>query len=133
MNACYNTIDRHVIAGKGDQVALIHDSPMTNTVRKVTYKELFEKVKDIRKYLERVILFVCIFIFQVSILAGGLRRLGVKKGDRVVIYMPLIPEVIMAMLATVRLGAVHSVVFGGLYIFIKFYFFCQKFSANKQI
>ncbi|XP_037925033.1 acyl-CoA synthetase short-chain family member 3, mitochondrial [Hermetia illucens] len=92
LNACYNTIDRHVIAGKGDQVALIHDSPMTNTVRKVTYKELFEKV---------------------SILAGGLRRLGVKKGDRVVIYMPLIPEVIMAMLATVRLGAVHSVVFGG--------------------
>lgn len=65
---------------------------MTNTVRKVTYQELYDKV---------------------SSLAGGLRQLGVQKGDRVVIYMPLIPEVVMAMLATVRLGAIHSVVFGG--------------------
>lgn len=92
LNACYNVLDRHILNNKGNKIALIHDSPMTNTVRRVTYNELFEKV---------------------SRLAGGLKKLGVKKGDRVVIYMPLIPEAIMAMLATVRLGAVHSVVFGG--------------------
>ncbi|XP_041763686.1 acyl-CoA synthetase short-chain family member 3, mitochondrial isoform X2 [Anopheles merus] len=92
LNACYNAIDRHVLADKGSKVALIHDSPTTNTVRHVTYNELYDKV---------------------SRLAGGLRRLGVQKGDRVVIYMPLIPEAIIAMLATARLGAVHSVVFGG--------------------
>ncbi|XP_059621935.1 acyl-CoA synthetase short-chain family member 3, mitochondrial isoform X2 [Phlebotomus argentipes] len=92
LNACYNCVDRHVIAGKGDKVAFIHDSPMTNTVRKVTYQELYDRI---------------------SSLAGGLRQLGVQKGDRVVIYMPLVPEVVMAMLATVRLGAIHSVVFGG--------------------
>lgn len=73
-------------------MALIYDSPTTSTVRKVTYGELHDKV---------------------SRLAGGLRKLGVKKGDRVVIYMPLIPEVVIAILATVRIGAVHSVVFGG--------------------
>lgn len=92
LNACYNALDRHVQNNKGNKVALIHDSPMTNTIRRVTYNELYEKV---------------------SRLAGGLKKLGVKKGDRVVIYMPLIPEAIMAMLATVRLGAIHSVVFGG--------------------
>ncbi|XP_055610296.1 acyl-CoA synthetase short-chain family member 3, mitochondrial [Uranotaenia lowii] len=92
LNACYNALDRHVLNKAGDKVALIHDSPMTNTVRRVTYNELLDKV---------------------SRLAGGLKKLGVKKGDRVVIYMPLIPETIMAMLATVRLGAIHSVVFGG--------------------
>lgn len=92
LNACYNAVDRHVEAGKGDKVALIHDSPVSNTVRKVTYSELQEKA---------------------SLLAGALARCGVKLGDRVVIYMPLIPETIIAMLAVVRLGAVHSVVFGG--------------------
>ncbi|BES93613.1 DUF3448 [Nesidiocoris tenuis] len=92
LNACYNAVDRHVLAGKGKKVALIHDSPMTNTVRKVTYSELQEKS---------------------ALLAGVLARYGVKMGDRVLIYMPLIPETIIAMLATVRLGAVHSVVFGG--------------------
>lgn len=92
LNACFNAIDRHVNAGLGDKVALIHDSPLTTSVRRVTYSEMYE---------------------QVSRLAGGLRKLGVNKGDRVVIYMPLIPEAIMAMLAVVRLGAVHSVVFGG--------------------
>lgn len=92
LNACYNVLDRHLKKNKGNKIALIHDSPMTNTIRRVTYNELFEKV---------------------SRLAGGLQKLGVQKGDRVVIYMPLIPEAIMAMLATVRLGAVHSVVFGG--------------------
>lgn len=74
-------------------MALIYDSPTTSTVRKVTYGELHDKV---------------------SRLAGGLRKLGVSKGDRVVIYMPLIPEVVIAILATVRIGAIHSVVFGGL-------------------
>lgn len=92
LNACYNAIDRHILAGKGSKVALIHDSPLANIVRHVTYQELYD---------------------QVSLLAGGLQKLGVKKGDRVVIYMPLIPETIMAMLATARLGAIHSVVFGG--------------------
>ncbi|XP_017781697.1 PREDICTED: acyl-CoA synthetase short-chain family member 3, mitochondrial isoform X2 [Nicrophorus vespilloides] len=92
LNACYNAVDRHVEAGKGSKVALIHDSPLTKTVRKITYAELLD---------------------QVSHLAGGLAALGIEKGDRVLIYMPLIPEAIMAMLATARLGAVHSVVFGG--------------------
>ncbi|KAJ3640039.1 hypothetical protein Zmor_003359 [Zophobas morio] len=92
INACYNAVDRHVEAGKGSKVALIHDSPLTNSVRKITYAELLD---------------------QVSHLAGALAKLGVSKGDRVVIYMPLIPECVIAMLATARLGAVHSVVFGG--------------------
>lgn len=92
LNACYNSIDRHILAGRGDKVALIHDSPITETVRHVTYQELYDQVVQ---------------------LAGGLAKLGVTKGDRVVIYMPLIPETIVAMLAVVRLGAIHSVVFGG--------------------
>lgn len=92
LNACYNCVDRHVEAGLADTVAIIYDSPTTSTVRKVTYGELHEKVR---------------------ILAGGLQKLGVGKGDRVVIYMPLIPEVVIAILATVRIGAIHSVVFGG--------------------
>ncbi|CAG9809214.1 unnamed protein product [Chironomus riparius] len=92
LNACYNCIDRHVANGNGNKVALIQDSPITNTIRRVTYSELLDTI---------------------SRLAGGLKKLGVGKGDRVVIYMPLIPEVVIAMLATVRIGAVHSVVFGG--------------------
>lgn len=92
LNACYNAVDRHVLTGKGTKVALIHDSPLTNTVRHVTYQELYD---------------------QISRLAGGMASLGVSQGDKVVIYMPLIPEAVMAMLATARLGAVHSVVFGG--------------------
>ncbi|KAG5895128.1 hypothetical protein JTB14_008563 [Gonioctena quinquepunctata] len=92
LNACYNAVDRHVEAGRGSKVALIYDSPLLGIVRRVTYSELLEKV---------------------SKLAGLLARLGVSRGDRVVIYMPLIPETIMAMLAVARLGAVHSVVFGG--------------------
>ncbi|KAF5283361.1 hypothetical protein FQA39_LY04737 [Lamprigera yunnana] len=92
LNACYNAVDRHVENGKGSKIALIHDSPLTNTVRKVTYSELLNTV---------------------SHLAGALSKLGVSKGDRVLIYMPLIPEAVIAMLATVRLGAVHLVVFGG--------------------
>lgn len=92
LNACYNAVDRHIHSGHGSRVALIHDSPMTDVVRHVTYQELYEKVAR---------------------MAGGLRTLGVRKGDRVVIYMPLIPEAIIAMLSVARLGAVHSVVFGG--------------------
>ncbi|XP_031334339.1 acyl-CoA synthetase short-chain family member 3, mitochondrial-like isoform X3 [Photinus pyralis] len=92
LNACYNAVDRHVHGGKGKKVALIHDSPLTQTVQKITYFELLDKV---------------------SRLAGALNKLGVRKGDRVVIYMPVVPETIIAMLAVVRLGAIHSVVFGG--------------------
>jgi len=92
LNACYNAVDRHVLRGNGDKVAIIHDSPLTDTIRHVTYQELYD---------------------QVTLLAGGLAKLGVQKGDRILIYMPLIPEAIIAMLATVRIGAVHSVVFGG--------------------
>ncbi|XP_076648307.1 acyl-CoA synthetase short-chain family member 3, mitochondrial [Halictus rubicundus] len=92
LNACYNAVDRHVLAGNGNKVALIHDSPLISTIRKVTYNEMFEKT---------------------SKLAGCLAEMGVGKGDVVIIYMPLIPETIIAILATARLGAVHSVVFGG--------------------
>ncbi|CAH1635923.1 unnamed protein product [Spodoptera littoralis] len=92
MSVCYNAVDRHVANGKGDQVALVHDSPLTDTVRKITYSE----IKD-----------------QVSRLAGKLASLGVTRGSRVLIYMPLVPEAIISMLATNRLGAIHSVVFGG--------------------
>ncbi|XP_053981523.1 acyl-CoA synthetase short-chain family member 3, mitochondrial [Hylaeus volcanicus] len=92
LNACYNAVDRHVLAGNGNKTALIHDSPQIPTVRKVTYNELLEKT---------------------SLLAGALADMGVRRGDVVVIYMPLIPETIIAILATTRLGAVHSIVFGG--------------------
>ena len=92
LNTCYNTIDRHVEAGRGAQPAIIYDSPVTQTVQTITYEELRE---------------------QVARFAGALRRLGVEKGDRVVIYMPMIPQSLVAMHACARLGAVHSVVFGG--------------------
>ena len=92
VNTCYNAVDRHVEAGKGDQVAIIYDSPITGAKDKITFAELQDKVAR---------------------LAGGLAAKGVTKGDRVIIYMPMVPEAIVAMLATVRIGAVHSVVFGG--------------------
>jgi len=92
VNTCYNCLDRHVAAGRGGQKALIHDSPITGSVRSFTYSELLERV---------------------SKAAGGLQALGVGRGDRVIIYMPMIPEAIIAMLACARIGAVHSVVFGG--------------------
>lgn len=92
LNACYNAVDRHILAGNGNKVALIHDSPQTSTIQKITYNELLKKI---------------------SLLAGVLADMGVGKGDIVIIYMPLIPETIIAILATTRLGAVHSVVFGG--------------------
>ena len=92
LNTCYNALDRHVIKGRADAPALIYDSPVTSTIRTYTYADLLE---------------------QVGAFAGALRAMGVGKGDRVVIYMPMIPEAVVAMLATARLGAVHSVVFGG--------------------
>ncbi len=91
-NVCYNAVDRHVESGHGDQVAIIHDSPITGSQRKITYAELQE---------------------QISLFAGALRNAGVDTGDRVIIYMPMIPEALVAMLACARIGAVHSVVFGG--------------------
>ncbi len=92
MNTCYNTLDRHVNDGRANQVALIYDSPVTDTVQKFTYGELLD---------------------MVSRFAGVLEGLGVTKGDTVIIYMPMIPQAAVAMLACARLGAVHSVVFGG--------------------
>jgi propionyl-CoA synthetase len=92
MNTCYNALDRHVEGGRADQTALIYDSPVTKQVKHFTYRELRD---------------------QTAKFAGVLRDKGVKKGDPVVIYMPMIPEAVVAMLACARLGAVHSVVFGG--------------------
>jgi propionyl-CoA synthetase len=92
MNTCYNALDRHVLGGRAGQAALIYDSPVTGTVMRYTYREL----------LDRVALF-----------AGVLGENGVGKGDTVIIYMPMIPEALIAMLACARIGAVHSVVFGG--------------------
>jgi propionyl-CoA synthetase len=92
MNTSYMALDHHVNLGRGEQVALFYDSPVTNTKQAITYAELLR---------------------QVALFAGVLQRQGVKHGDRVVIYMPMIPEAIVAMLATARLGAIHSVVFGG--------------------
>ena len=92
LNTCYNALDRHADGGRGDQLALIYDSPVTDTKRTFTYSELRN---------------------EVAILAGALVDLGVTKGDTVIIYMPMIPEAVMAMLACARIGAVHSVVFGG--------------------
>jgi propionyl-CoA synthetase len=92
LNTCHNALDRHVLNGRGDQAALIHDSPVTGTVRTLTYVQLRD---------------------QAARFAGVLRGLGVGRGDRVVLYMPMVPEAAVAMLACARLGAVHSVVFGG--------------------
>ncbi|MCR9145609.1 MAG: propionate-CoA ligase PrpE [Rhodobacteraceae bacterium] len=92
VNTCWNAVDRHVEAGRGDQAAIIHDSPVTHTKHEITYAELRDRVAS---------------------LAGALRARGIEKGDRVIIYMPMVPEALEAMLACARLGAVHSVVFGG--------------------
>ena len=92
VNTCHNAVDRHVLNGRGDQKAIIYDSPMTGTKYSITFSELLEKV---------------------SVLAGALTNNGISKGDRVIIYMPMIPEGIISMLACARIGAIHSVVFGG--------------------
>src|SRR5256884_1747966 len=92
LNTCENALDVHVESGRGDQLALVWDSAVANQTMKYTYRELLQ---------------------ETARFAGALRRLGVGKGDRVVIYMPMVPQAVIAMLACARLGAVHSVVFGG--------------------
>src|SRR5215467_13459032 len=92
LNTCWNALDRHVAAGRGDRVALIWDSPVSGQVQRFTYHELRD---------------------EVARLAGVLTGLGVAKGDHVLIYMPMVPEAALAMLACARVGAIHSVVFGG--------------------
>src|SRR5437016_13430354 len=92
LNTCENALDVHVESGRGDQLALVWDSAVANQTMKYTYRELLQ---------------------ETARFAGALRRLGTGKGDRVVIYMPMVPEAAIAMLACARLGAVHSVVFGG--------------------
>src|SRR3569623_1225910 len=91
-NTCYNCLDRHVAAGRNAQVALIYDSPVTKTVQPFPYGSMLS---------------------EVQLLGAILRDFGVEKGDRVIIYMPMVPEAVFAMLACARIGAVHSVVFGG--------------------
>ncbi|MCG3210560.1 MAG: Acetyl-coenzyme A synthetase [Anaerolineae bacterium] len=92
VNTCYNAVDRHVEQGRADQFALIYDSPVTNTIKKFTFRQLRDEVAKF---------------------AGALAGQGVQKGDRVIIYMPMVPEAVIAMLACARIGAIHSVVFGG--------------------
>ena len=92
LNTCYLALDKHVADGRGNQPALIYDSPVTDKKQTFTYEQLLE---------------------HTSLFAGALAHLGVGKGDRVVIYMPMVPEAVIAMLACARLGAIHSVVFGG--------------------
>ncbi|NVN87291.1 MAG: propionyl-CoA synthetase [Rhodopseudomonas sp.] len=92
VNTCYNALDRHVAGGRADQLALIHDSPLTNSITKYTYAEM---------------------LHEVATMAAVMQDFGVAKGDRVLLYMPMVPEAMVAMLACARIGAVHSVVFGG--------------------
>jgi propionyl-CoA synthetase len=92
LNTCYNALDLHIDRGRGKQRALVYDSPVTDTIRAFTYAELRDEVAHV---------------------AGALRRQGIARGDRVIIYMPMVPEAVVAMLACARIGAVHSVVFGG--------------------
>ena len=91
-NTCFNAVDRHVDAGRGEQAAIIYDSPLAGQKRTITYHRL---------------------LTETQVLAGMLRDLGVQKGDRVILYMPMVPEAAIAMLACARIGAIHSVVFGG--------------------
>ena len=92
VNTCYNALDRHVVNGRADQLALIHDSPLAGAVTKLTYAEM---------------------LHETQVLGAIMQDLGVGKGDRVILYMPMVPEAMIAMLACARIGAVHSVVFGG--------------------
>jgi len=92
LNTCFNALDVHVHSGRGDRCALIYDSPVTGVIKSYTYRELRD---------------------HVALFAGALARHGVRQGDRVILYMPMVPEALIAMLACARLGAIHSVVFGG--------------------
>src|ERR1700676_1759770 len=91
-NTCFNAVDRHVDAGRGEQAAIIYDSPLASQKRSITYHRL---------------------LTETQVLGGMLRDLGVQKGVRVILYMPMVPEAVFAMLACARIGAIHSVVFGG--------------------
>src|SRR5215813_11603725 len=92
VNTCYNLLDVHVENGRAEQVALIYDSPVTGVIKSYAYRTLLN---------------------EVAMFAGALRQQGVEKGDRVIVYMPMVPEALIAMLACARIGAIHSVVFGG--------------------
>src|SRR5439155_4972371 len=92
LNTCYNALDRHAERGRADQPALIYDSPLAGAVSRLSYRELRD---------------------HVALFAGALAAQGVGRGDRVIVYMPMVPEAVIAMLACARLGAIHSVVFGG--------------------
>src|SRR5437867_5444787 len=92
LNTCWNALDRHVMAGRGERIALIWDSPVTQSIQRFTYRQMRDRVAR---------------------MAGVLVGLGVKPGDRVLIYMPMVPEAAIGMLACARVGAIHSVVFGG--------------------
>jgi propionyl-CoA synthetase len=92
LNTCYNALDRHVENGRADQIALIHDSPLSNSISRLTYREM---------------------LHEVATFAAIMQDFGVSKGDRILLYMPMVPEAVIAMLACARIGAVHSVVFGG--------------------
>src|SRR5450432_1965567 len=92
VNTCYNALDRHVAGGRADQLALIHDSPLAGSVTRLTYAEM---------------------LLEVQTLAAVMADFGVAKGDRVILYMPMVPEAVVAMLACARIGAVHSVVLRG--------------------
>ncbi|POR39198.1 Uncharacterized protein TPAR_00608, partial [Tolypocladium paradoxum] len=92
ISTCYNCVDRHVAAGHGDEVAVYYDSPVTGTKERYTYARLLD---------------------EVEVLAGALREEGVRRGDVVMLYMPMIPAAVVGILAVNRLGAIHSVVFGG--------------------
>jgi propionyl-CoA synthetase len=92
VNSCYNALDIHVANGRADQLALIYDSPVTDIVKTFTYRQLLD---------------------EVARFAGVLSGQGIRRGDRVIIYMPMVPEAVIAMLACARIGAIHSVVFGG--------------------
>src|SRR5436190_22261747 len=92
VNTCYNALDRHVAGGRAGQLALIHDSPLAGTVTRLTYAQM---------------------LYEVATLAAVMQDFGVAKGDRVILYMPMVPEALFAMYACARIGAIHSVVFGG--------------------
>src|SRR5215207_6273792 len=91
-NTCHNAVDRHVAAGRGEQAAILYDSPLAGVKRRLTYADLLDEVR---------------------VLAAVLQGMGVRKGDRVILYIPMIPEAAVAMLACARIGVIHSVVFGG--------------------
>ncbi|KAI8512962.1 Acyl-CoA synthetase short-chain member 3, mitochondrial [Branchiostoma belcheri] len=116
LNVCYNAVDRHVDAGFGDHTAIIYDSPVTNTIQHMSYRQFQEQVSRFAGFLskdgvqkgDRMLIYM-----PVSRFAGVLSKHGVQKGDRVLIYMPMTPHAMVAMLASARLGAIHSLVFGG--------------------